>query len=43
MSDLRLNPNEHVKGRWVTLDEAFALPLVHDMEECLRTVYDRGT
>ncbi len=39
--EVRLNPGEHVEYVWVTLDEAFALPLVHDMEECLHQVYDR--
>lgn len=40
LPDVVLSPLEHTEYRWVSVDEAFVLPLVHDMEECLKCVYE---
>lgn len=41
LPEITLNPNEHTQFQWVSLEESLALPLVNDMEECLRTVYQK--
>lgn len=40
--ELVLNPAEHQSLAWVTAEEALELPLVADMDECVREVWFRG-
>lgn len=39
--ELLLNPEEHQSHAWVTAEEALELPLVADMDECVREVWLR--
>ncbi len=40
-SDIRLSPNEHQGYQWVTPEEAPALPLVHDQDECIQMFFSK--
>lgn len=37
--EVTLNPLEHTEFKWVTPAEALTMPLVQDMEECVRSAY----
>jgi 8-oxo-dGTP pyrophosphatase MutT (NUDIX family) len=35
-----LSPSEHQEMRWVKIEEAFSLPLIEDLDECLRLFFN---
>jgi len=39
--EVRLSETEHRDFRWVTPEEALAMPLVHDQDECIRLFFDK--
>jgi len=41
ISEVRINPREHKDFRWVSAEEAFSLPLITDLDACIKLVYKR--
>lgn len=37
--DVSINPNEHQAYRWVSPEEALAMDLIHDLDECIGMHY----